>query len=154
MTTFEDLIEKAPVIELKARSKAEGLRELAETFRNEPKVTDLHRFIEAVFEREKVISTGIGIGVAVPHVKIPEVTDFILAFGRHHGGLDFDSLDDQPVHLVAMMGASDSQAGEFLKMLARLVQTFRAKDMRRRLMLAKDPEAFRSILREHCRSVS
>ncbi len=148
MTTYESLIEEAPLVELQSKSKEDVLRELAESFKDNPKVKDLDRFVAAIFDREKVISTGIGIGVAVPHVKIPEVSDFVLAFGRHHGGLDFDSLDEQPVHLVAMIGASDEQAGEFLKMLARLVQTFRAKDVRRQLLLANDVEAFRQILRE------
>ncbi len=146
MITYEELVRNAPVVELKAKSKDDALRELAQVFRNEPKVVNVDNFIHAIFEREKVISTGIGIGVAVPHVKIPDVKDFVLAFGRHPGGLDFDSLDDQPVHLVAMIGASDAQAGEFLKMLAQLVQTFRAKDVRRRLMLAKTPEEFRQIM--------
>ncbi len=148
MITYEELVKNAPMVELKAKSKDEALKELAEIFRNEPKVLNVDRFIQAIFEREKVISTGIGIGVAVPHVKIPEVKDFVLAFGRHHGGLDFDSLDDQPVHLVAMIGASDSQAGEFLKMLAQLVQTFRAKDVRRRLLLARNQDEFRQIMLE------
>jgi len=148
MITYEELVKNAPMVELKAKSKDEALKELAEVFRNEPKVVNVDRFVQAIFEREKVISTGIGIGVAVPHVKIPEVKDFVLAFGRHHGGLDFDSLDDQPVHLVAMIGASDSQAGEFLKMLAQLVQTFRAKDVRRRLLLARDQDEFRRIMLE------
>jgi PTS system nitrogen regulatory IIA component len=148
MITYEKLIEEAPLVELQSKSKGDVLRELAGAFKGNPKVKNLDKFIEAIFEREKVISTGIGIGVAVPHVKIPEVTDFVLAFGRHHGGLDFDSLDEQPVHLVAMIGASDEQAGEFLKMLARLVQTFRAKDVRRRLLLAEDENAFRQVLRE------
>lgn len=148
MITYEELVKNAPMVELKAKSKDEALKELAEVFRNEPKVLNVDRFIQAIFEREKVISTGIGIGVAVPHVKIPEVKDFVLAFGRHHGGLDFDSLDDQPVHLVAMIGASDSQAGEFLKMLAQLVQTFRAKDVRRRLLLARNQDEFRQIMLE------
>ena len=102
---------------------------------------------KAVIKRENEASTGMGKGVAVPHVKIPEVLDFVLTFGRHASGLDFDSLDDQPVHLVAMIGASDSQAGEFLKMLARLVQTFRAKDVRRSLLQAENEQDFRAILR-------
>lgn len=148
MITYDELVRNAPMVELKAKSKDEALRELAEVFRGQAKVEDVDKFMQAIFEREKVISTGIGIGVAVPHVKIPEVKDFVLAFGRHHGGLDFDSLDDQPVHLVAMIGASDAQAGEFLKMLAQLVQTFRAKDVRRRLLLARDEAEFRQIMLE------
>ncbi|OPZ15760.1 MAG: PTS system fructose-specific EIIABC component [candidate division BRC1 bacterium ADurb.BinA364] len=147
--TCEELIERAPLVELTAKTKEEALRQLAEAFRGEPKVANLDRFIEAIFAREKVISTGIGIGVAVPHVKIPEVSDFVLAFGRHREGLDFDSLDDQPVHLLAMIGASEAQAGEFLKMLARLVRTFRARDVRRKLMQAENAEAFRAVLREN-----
>ncbi|MCX7014678.1 MAG: PTS sugar transporter subunit IIA [Candidatus Sumerlaeota bacterium] len=154
MTTFEDLLKNAPVVELTSKTKDDALRELAEVFRAEPKVADVDRFLKAIFDREKVISTGIGIGVAVPHVKIPEVIDFVLAFGRHPGGLDFDSLDEQPVHLVAMIAASESQAGEFLKMLARLVQTLRAKDVRRRLLFAKDATAFRAILLERAASPS
>lgn len=148
MATYEDLVRVAPLIDLRTDTKDEALGELAEAFRDEPKVTDLDRFLQAIFDREKVISTGIGIGVAVPHVKIPQVSDFVLAFGRHKAGLDFDSLDEQPVHLVAMIGASDSQAGEFLKMLARLVKTFRGKDVRRRLMEAQDADAFRAIFLE------
>ncbi len=148
MTSYEELVQSAPLIELSATTKNDVLRELAQAFREEPKVTNLDRFIERIFEREKVISTGIGIGVAVPHVKIPEVQDFVLAFGRHAEGLDFDSLDGQPVHLVAMIGASDSQAGEFLKMLARIVKTFRASEVRRSLMEAEDAQAFRAIFLE------
>ena len=61
--------------------------------------------MRAIIEREKVISTGVGIGIALPHVKIPCVKDFIAAVGRSHKGIDFNSLDDHPVNIVVMIGA-------------------------------------------------
>jgi len=67
------------------------------------------------------------------------VKDFIAAIGRSHKGVDFQSLDEKPVHIVVMIGASDKQSGDFLKVLAKLVLRLKNKDFRRAIMLAKGP---------------
>jgi len=137
---FLSMIREARFVDLKAGNKEEALRELVEILSHNPNVANSEEFLRCIFEREKLISTGVGIGVALPHVKIPSVKDFVLAVGRSHRGIDFQSLDDKPVHLVAMIGASDKQSGEFLKVLARLVLQLKDKDFRREVMLAKSPD--------------
>ncbi|MFH0792563.1 MAG: PTS sugar transporter subunit IIA [bacterium] len=137
---FLSMIREARFVDLKAGSKEEALRELVDVLSHNPNVTNSEEFLRCIFEREKLISTGVGIGVALPHVKISSVKDFVLAVGRSHRGIDFQSLDDKPVHLVAMIGASDKQSGEFLKVLARLVLQLKDKDFRREVMLAKNPD--------------
>lgn len=142
------IIENADILELQARDKEGAIRELVDALRQKPEVTDADDFLRHIIEREKVISTGIGIGVAMPHVKIHSVTDFVLAIGRCQDGLDFDSLDGHPVHLIAMIGASEKQSGDFLKVLARLVLKLKNREIRERIQEVEDLESIRSILLE------
>ncbi len=136
---FSAMIDESRIIDLRSDTKEGVLRELVDVIATSPLIEDKEEFLHAIFEREKIISTGVGIGVAVPHVKIPSVKDFIAAIGRSHKGIDFQSLDEKPVHIVVMIGASDKQSGDFLKVLAKLVLRLKNKDFRRAIMLAKGP---------------
>ena len=146
MPEIEAIIDQANVIDLKGRTKDEVLRELADVLSKRSQVTDPEEFLRCILEREKMISTGIGIGLAIPHVKIPSVTDFVLAVGRSSRGVDFDSLDGHPVHIVAMIGANDSQWGEFVKVLAKLVLRLKNKYIRQKVLLTPDPAEVKQIL--------
>lgn len=146
MAAIERIIRQADIVDLRGETKEEVLRELVDVLGKRPEVTDPGEFLKSILEREKVISTGIGIGLAMPHVKIESVTDFVLAIGRSTRGVEFDSLDEHPVHIVAMIGASDEQSGEFLKVLARLVLKLKDKSARQKVLLAPDPENVRDIL--------
>jgi mannitol/fructose-specific phosphotransferase system IIA component (Ntr-type) len=148
MPEIREIIEKADVVDLKSRTKDEVLRELADLLAKRPEITDPDDFVRCIFEREKLISTGIGIGLAMPHVKIPSVKDFVLAIGRPSRGVDFDSLDGHPVHIVAMIGASDRQSGEFLKVLAKLVLRLKNKYIRQKVLLTPDAAEVKRILIE------
>jgi len=150
MPQIEKIIADAQVVDLQGSKKEEVLRELVEALSARPEVTDPKELLHCIVERERVISTGIGIGLAMPHVRIPSIKDFVLAVGRSTRGVDFDSLDDQPVHIVAMLGASDSQAGEFLKVLARLVLKLKDKSVRQKVLLATTPQEVKRILIEEC----
>jgi mannitol/fructose-specific phosphotransferase system IIA component (Ntr-type) len=114
-------------------------------------ITDKEAFVTAIFEREKIISTGVGIGVAVPHVKIPQVKDFVAAIGRSTKGVEFQALDEKPVNIIVMIGASDKQAGEFLKVLAAIVLKLKDKDFRRAVMLARSSADIKELFcaRDH-----
>ncbi|MGB9692827.1 MAG: PTS sugar transporter subunit IIA, partial [Candidatus Sumerlaeaceae bacterium] len=92
MIDFSKMIDESRIVDLKATTKEEALRELVDVLATSPLVTDKEELLKAIFEREKVISTGVGIEVALPHVKIPSVKDFVIAIGRSHKGIDFDSL--------------------------------------------------------------
>ncbi len=146
MPETKRIIQNAILLDLKGRNKSEALREMIDALSARPEVTDPDAFFKAIMERERIISTGIGIGLAMPHVKIPSVTDFVLAIGRSTRGIDFDALDGQPVHIVAMIGASDRQSGEFLKVLAKLVLRLKNKTLRQKILLTPDFEEVRDIL--------
>jgi fructose-specific phosphotransferase system IIA component len=146
MPDIKELIESADLMDLQGRTKEEVLREMVDQLAKHPQITDPQDFLRNILEREKVISTGIGIGLAMPHVKIPSVSDFVLAIGRSSRGIDFDSLDGYPVHIVAMIGASDRQSGEFLKVLAKLVLKLKDKSLRQKVLLAPTLEDVRYLL--------
>lgn len=145
MIEFEKMIDESRIIDLKATSKEDALRELVDVLANSPEVTDKEELLNAIFEREKVISTGVGIEVALPHVKIPSVKNFVIAIGRSHKGIDFESLDDKPVYIVVMIGANDKQAGDFLKVLARLVLKLKNRSFRKQVMFAPNNKRIREL---------
>jgi fructose-specific phosphotransferase system IIA component len=145
MVEFDKMIDESRIIDLKATTKEDALRELVDVLATSPNVTDKDEFLRAIFEREKVISTGVGIEVALPHVKIPSVKDFAIAVGRSTKGIDFESLDEKPVYIVVMIGANDKQAGEFLKVLAQLVLKLKNKSFRKQVMFAKDTKRIKQL---------
>jgi fructose-specific phosphotransferase system IIA component len=145
MIEFEKMIDESRIVDLKATTKEEALRELVEVLDSSPLVTDKGELLNAIFERERVISTGVGIEVALPHVKIPSVKDFVIAIGRSTKGIDFDSLDEKPVYIIVMIGANDKQAGEFLKVLAQLVLKLKNNKFRRAVMFAKSPKRIKDL---------
>ena len=145
MIEFDKMIDESRIIDLKATTKEEALRELVDALATSPEVTDKEELLNAIFEREKVISTGVGIEVALPHVKIPSVKNFVIAIGRSHKGIDFEALDDKPVYIVVMIGANDKQAGVFLKVLARLVLKLKNRSFRKQVMFAPSPKRIREL---------
>lgn len=142
---FSKMLDETRIVDLKSEDKEGALLELIDVICRSPLITDKEEFTRAIFEREKIISTGVGIGVAVPHVKIPAVKDFVAAIGRSFKGIDFQALDDKPVNIVVMIGSSDKQAGEFLKVLAKVVLKLKDKDFRRAIMLARSPEEVKEL---------
>jgi mannitol/fructose-specific phosphotransferase system IIA component (Ntr-type) len=146
MVSIRKIVEDADIVDIAGTSKIEALEALVNVLAKRPEVTDRDELLRSVLEREKVISTGIGIGLAMPHVKIPSVRNFVLAIGRSTRGIDFDSLDGHPVHIVGMIGASDKQSGEFLKVLAALVLKLKDKSLRQQVLLTPDPDKVREIL--------
>lgn len=145
MIDFEKMIDESRIVDLKATTKEEALRELVDVLATSPDVTDPEELLHAIFEREKVISTGVGIEVALPHVKIPSVKNFVIAIGRSHKGIDFESLDEKPVYIVVMIGANDKQAGDFLKVLAKLVLKLKNRGFRKQVMFAKNQKRIKEL---------
>jgi fructose-specific phosphotransferase system IIA component len=145
MIDFEKMIDESRIVDLQATNKEDALRELVDVLATSPDVTDRDELLHAIFEREKVISTGVGIEVALPHVKIPSVKNFVIAVGRSHKGIDFESLDEKPVYIVVMIGANDKQAGDFLKVLAKLVLKLKNRGFRKQVMFGKSPKRIKEL---------
>ncbi len=145
MIDFSQMIDETRIVDLKASTKEEALRELVDVLALSPNVTDTDDLLRAILEREKVLSTGVGIEVAMPHVKIASVKNFVIAIGRSHKGIDFESLDEKPVYIIVMIGANDKQAGDFLKVLAKLVLRLKNKTFRKQVMFAKSPKRIKEL---------
>ncbi len=141
------MIRPERVVDLKATTKKDALKEMAGLFAGDPNVTDTAVLLDAIYKREELVSTGVGLGVAIPHVKIPEVKDYVVAIGRKVEGIEFDSLDGQPVRLIFMIGASEHQTRDFVKVLARIMRLLKNGAVRVGLLEAAMPEAFLEIIR-------
>ncbi|HEU20104.1 MAG TPA: PTS sugar transporter subunit IIA [Deltaproteobacteria bacterium] len=130
-----DLLQKEFIIEeLKSKSKKEVLYELSETFLRGNITIDLDAMVEVLLEREKLGSTGIGDGIAIPHGKLPGLENLIVSFGRSHTGIDFDSLDGKPVHIFFLLMAPENSAGQHLKALAKISRMLKEEEFRKKLM--------------------
>ena len=132
--------------ELKAKDKASVLEELAEVVcRGEPGV-DKDALVKVLLERERLGSTGIGDGVAIPHGKLGGVTQPIISFGRSKTGLDFDSMDTQPVHLFFLLVAPENSAGAHLKVLAKIAKMLKNSGFRKKLMEAEGRQELYEVI--------
>lgn len=132
---------------LEAQTKPALLRELAR-----PIVDDLDpgmadRAVETLVAREKLGSTGIGEGIAVPHGKLPDFPEIRLAFGRHPEGVPFDAIDEKPVRLFFLVLGPDKAPGPHLKLLAKISRIVRATSVRKDLFDADDRDDLLEVLR-------
>jgi len=122
---------------LSARNKDEALAELISTIIQGGIKLKHSSIIEILTQRESLGSTGIGDGVAIPHGKIPELDEIIVAFGRSTEGIPFDSLDGKPVHLFFLLLAPENSSGQHLKILAKISKMLKDVDFRKKLLKAK-----------------
>ena len=135
-------------IPLRGNTKDDLLRELVEVLRDTGVVKDASDVVRAVREREEVLSTGIGNGVAIPHGKSAEVELLTMAAGVTAEAVDFDALDGRPVSLFFLLVGPESAAGQHVKALSRISRLVRSDSFRSRLAAARTPEEFHAILSE------
>jgi PTS system nitrogen regulatory IIA component len=142
--TSEDLI--AP--DLAGADKTAVLRELATHLARANGAIDADRLVEVLWERERLGSTAIGDGIAIPHGKMPGLSGVVGAFGRHPAGVDFESLDGSPTHLFFLLVAPEDSVGQHLKALARVSRLLKDRSFRERLLAAPDRGALFRLVRE------
>lgn len=139
----------AIVAELKATEKNALLEELTAALASVEKGLDRALVVDVLKERERLGSTGIGEGVAIPHGKLKNIDHLMLSFGRSRAGIDFDAMDGRPSHLFFLLVAPEDSVGVHLKTLARISKLLKNAQVRDRLLLAADgSELFRIITEE------
>lgn len=127
-------------LELASTTKVDAIKELITILDGAGYVTDAEAFLKSVLEREKVGSTGIGKGIAIPHSRTATVREVVVAVGRSKQGIDFEALDNKPVHLIFLIAAPIESGGLYLKALARLSRLLRYQEFRNDLMEATTVE--------------
>lgn len=145
---LSDILNEENIIsELKADNKKGVLEELAEVITSHEPSLDKNSLVKILLERERLGSTGIGDGVAIPHGKFPNVTQPIISFGRSRKGLDFDSMDGQPAFLFFLLVAPENSASIHLKALAKIAKILKNSAFRKTLMEAPNKhELYKSII--------
>lgn len=131
---------------LGASSKPAVLRELVGLVLKTKPDLDPNHLVDTLLRREKLQSTGIGDGVAIPHGKTTAVSEVICCVGRSADGVDFQSLDGAPAHLFVTLLVPANEAGLHLKALARVSRLLKQAELRQALLDAADAEAMYTVL--------
>ena len=136
------------VMDLDGLGRQESLQAMLTAVGKADVVPDPELFTKKIFARETESSTAIGMGVAIPHVRLPELPEFFIAFGRHKTGIDYDALDGAPVQMIFMIGATMDQQ-KYLKLIMRISWLVRNQDFRSDIMEASDATALYDVLRAY-----
>ncbi len=134
------------VKELVSTTKEGAILELVSLAAESPAVSDAEKLQDAIFERESIMSTGIGLGIAIPHAKIPSVKDFVVAVGTSKAGIDFNALDQKPVHIVVLIAGPGREQQRYLEILAGVTLRLKSEEVRRAVLDAPTPEDLIAVL--------
>ncbi len=134
-------------LDLQATDKAAAIRELT-ALADASIVSDQEGLLTCLFEREKLETTGIGDGIALPHGRTDAVSETLLLFGRSTKGIDFQSLDDQPVNLLFLIAAPKNESTKVLKMLAKVSRLLSNANLRQALLTTENPQEIVSLFQE------
>ncbi len=146
---IEDILSESLIVPtLATATKHEVLDELAGAVADRHAEVGRKSLVQALEEREKLNSTALGDGVAIPHGKLPGIKRVFAAFGRSPGGVDFESLDGKPTHLFFLLVAPEESAGAHLKALARISRLLKDASFRERLLATDDAATLYEIIRE------
>ena len=140
----EDVIEP----DIDAKNRDEIFEQLVEDLEKAGKLEDADAALKAITEREGILSTGIGNGVAIPHGKTAAVDNLVAAFGRVKEGVDFQSLDGKPVHLVFLLISPQKEAGLHVRALARISRMLKNIRFRSLLQEAETSAEILNVIRE------
>lgn len=153
MRIAEFLSPSAVVPDLKATSKADVLRELSDSLSRSQPQLKADRLVEVLRDREKLGSTGIGEGVAIPHGKMNGISQLCASFGVSKQGVNFDAIDGKPTFLFFALVAPENSAGVHLKALARISRLFKNPRFRQSILEAPTADAiYRLIADEDARA--
>ena len=144
-----DILRKDKIVpSLKGDNKMEVINELIDLFKNDERVTNIENMRIAVHDREKIMSTGVGKGFAIPHAKTASVTDIVAAFGRLSEPIDFQALDGQPVNLVFLLVGKENLVGPHIKMLSRISRMMNKDEFRENLANASTADEIYNLFDE------
>ncbi len=148
MKILDILAPNAIIPAMRATTKSEALQELASLLASLHPEIDGGRLVRVLLDREALGSTAIGEGIAIPHGKMPGMTNVVAAFGRSSAGLPFDSLDGNPTRLFFLLVAPEDSAGIHLKALARVSRLLKDKSFRDRLVSGGSHEQLFATIKE------
>ena len=148
MKITDILTEQVIRTNLPGSSKDEIINAMIDLAASQDKVVDKEKLRTAIFEREKIMSTGVGSGFAIPHGKTDAVNDIVAAFAVTAQPIDYQSLDEQPVRIVFLLVGRDNMVGPHIKLLSRISRLMNKEEFRAKLLEAKTPLEILEIFRK------
>lgn len=144
-----DILRKNRVLaKLSAGNKEDVLAELAQVLVATGDIREAGSAVQVLLERERLGSTGIGEGIAIPHGKLRDLEGVVAVFGRSPEGIDFDSMDGAPVHIFFLLLAPENSASAHLKALARISRLLKDRSFREKLLKTDSSETLYDIIVE------
>lgn len=132
---------------ISAENRDEALNAIVNNLYEQGIVEDKNIFYHAILEREKVVSTGIGMGVAIPHAKLGIYNDFFIGIGILQKGVDWNSFDGSPVRIIFMIGGPDDKQTEYLQILSGLTTAIKDETKRRKMLTLNSAEAILALFK-------
>ncbi|MBR3732063.1 MAG: PTS sugar transporter subunit IIA [Spirochaetales bacterium] len=149
MIKILDLLNENNIVVLDSESYSEVIDTLLELVKPSEKVGDYQSFCKAITDREKIVSTGIGLGLAVPHARHDSVHDFVAAAVLVKNGVEWRSIDDSPVHFAIMIGSPEDSHKQYLNLLSQIVLFWKKSSEREKILAANTPNDILEIMRSY-----
>ena len=140
MNLLDILSPESTIVDLKGESKEDIIAELVNSLPVGDAITDRDQVLQAVLDREKIMSTGIGDGIAIPHGKSAAVTELVAAMGTQRRGVDFDALDGEPAFVFFLLVSPANVSGPHIKALARISRLLKNDEFKKKLIEAGSAE--------------
>ena len=140
MNLLDILSLESTIVDLQGESKEEIITELVNSLPVSDSITDRNQVLQAVLDREKIMSTGIGDGIAIPHGKSAAVTELVAAMGTQRRGMDFDALDGEPAYVFFLLVSPANVSGPHIKALARISRLLKNEEFKKKLVEANSAE--------------
>lgn len=152
MKLTDILVHAACVVDMKAKTKREALRELADALAEQTRGLESKELLDQLLQREKLGTTAMGDGIAIPHARLESTDRLLASFGRCSPGLDFEAIDGKPTQLFFLMVAPGKEGSAHLLTLARLSRLLSREEFRSRLLdVESTDDLFRVIEEEESR---
>ncbi|MDA3901100.1 MAG: PTS sugar transporter subunit IIA [Spirochaetes bacterium] len=123
---------------VESEDKFSVIEELASLFADGEVCTDINALISALKDRERIMSTGIGFGIAIPHAKIATVRNLSFAVGISKKGVEFDSMDGKPVHLIILVAAGEKQHKHYLSLMSNIMTVLKNESIKEQIIESTD----------------
>jgi len=149
MVEISNLISLDRIKILNEHQKEKALKEIIQMFSRADTIKDAVELEKAIFERESIMSTSIGLGVAIPHVRLKSVIDMTMAIGISKEGVDYKAFDDQKVNIIIMIAAPEGTHREYLRILAKIALLLKNVSIRDSIIDAQSTNDIYNILKDY-----
>lgn len=148
MKIVDILEDRFVAAQLPGSTKDQVIDAMIDLISQSPRVIDRAKLRKAVFDREQIMSTGVGNGFAIPHGKTDAVTDVVAAFAVTAQPIDYQSLDNRPVRLVFLLVGKESMVGPHIKLLSRISRLMNKEEFRNKLLAAGSQQEILDAFRQ------